>query len=76
MIKSLSNSGVKLNDVKISMGSDFNLQSSDKGERQFNQGHGSQNSRHDGQQASSNSEQGRRDRREQMWNMYRERLGA
>lgn len=76
MIKSLSNSGVKLNDVKISMGSEFNLQSSDKGERQFNQGHGSQNSRQDGQQASSNSEQGRRDRREQMWSMYRERLGA
>ncbi len=76
MIKSLSNSGVKLSDVKISMGSDFNLHSSEKGERQFNQGHGSQHSRHDGQQASSNHDQGRRDRREQMWNMYRERLGA
>ncbi|PIK13851.1 hypothetical protein [Halobacteriovorax sp. JY17] len=76
MIKSLSNSGVKLSDVKISMGSDFNLQSSEKGERQFNQGQGSQHSRHDGQQASSNHDQGRRDRREQMWNMYRERLGA
>ncbi|WP_417335418.1 hypothetical protein [Halobacteriovorax marinus] len=75
MIKSLSNSGVKLNDVKISMGGDFNLQSSDKGDSQFNQGHSSQHSRHNGQ-ASSGHEQNRRDRREQMWDMYRERLGA
>ncbi|WP_372651226.1 hypothetical protein [Halobacteriovorax sp.] len=76
MIKSLSNSGVKLNDVKISMGSDFNMQSSDKGDSQFNQGQGSQNSKYGGQQASSNQDQSRRDRREQMWNTYRERLGA
>ncbi|GEM_PF-4665192 len=76
MIKSLSNSGVKLNDVKISMSGDFNLQSSDKGDGQFNQGQGSQNSKYGGQQASSNQDQSRRDRREQMWNTYRERLGA
>lgn len=74
MIKTLSNSGVKLNDVKISMNSDFNFQSSDKGDSQFNQGQASQHSRQNSQ--GSSAEQGRRDRREQMWDMYRERLGA
>ncbi|OUR96200.1 hypothetical protein A9Q84_07530 [Halobacteriovorax marinus] len=75
MIKSLSNSGVKLGDVKVVLSSDSNMQSSEKGDNNFNQNNNNFGSQRNGQSASGRDESGR-ERRQELWDMYRERLGA
>lgn len=74
MIKSLSNSGVKLGDVKVALSGDANMQSSEKGDDNLNQNNNF-SSKH-GKQFASGRDQSGRERREELWNMYKERLGA
>lgn len=75
MIKSLSKSGVKLGDVKVALTADSSFQSSDKNDGSTNQNNNGFNSKGNQQFASGRQESGR-ERREELWNMYRERLGA
>ena len=75
MIKSLSKSGVKLGDVKVALTSDASFQSSDKNDGNSNQNNNGFNSSKNQQFASGRQESGR-ERRNELWNMYRERLGA
>ena len=74
MIKNLSKSGVKLGDVKVALTSDSSSQSFDKnGNNQNNNGFNSKSSQ---QQFASGRQESGRERREELWNLYRERLGA
>jgi hypothetical protein len=75
MIKNLSKSGVKLGDVKVALTSDSSFQSSDKNDGNTNQNNNGFNSSKN-QHASSGRQESGRERREELWNMYRERLGA
>ncbi|WP_127716597.1 hypothetical protein [Halobacteriovorax sp. HLS] len=77
MIKSLSKSGVKLGEVKVALTSDSSFQSSsNKNDGSSNQNNNGFNSSKNPQFASSNHQESGRERRQELWNMYRERLGA
>jgi flagellar hook-length control protein FliK len=75
MIKNLSKSGVKLGDVKVALTSDSSAQSFEKNDGNSNQNNNGFNSKSNQQFASGRQESGR-ERREELWNLYRERLGA